>query len=77
MNFELNVANKVDDELITLLADSLEKSDMIDPMEEDVQYRRALDRVLASDAHIKAAGDIRIGEIILLLILILEWYVRS
>lgn len=66
MNFALNVANKVDDELVALLADSLEKSDMIDPMEEDVQYRRALDRVMASDPRIKAAGDIRIGELILL-----------
>jgi hypothetical protein len=66
MNFALNVANKVEDELLSMLTDTLEKTDMIDPVEEDILYHRAMDRVLASDPRIKAGGDIRMGEIILI-----------
>jgi hypothetical protein len=66
MNFALNVSNRVEDELLNMLAGTLEKSDMVDPLEEEVLYRQALDRVLESDPRVRASGDIRIGEIILI-----------
>jgi hypothetical protein len=66
MNFALNVANRVEDGLLGLLQETLEKTDMIDPMEEDVLYCQALDRILETDTRVRAAGDIRIGELILI-----------
>lgn len=66
MNFALNVSNKVEDELLVLMGEKLGQADMIDPIEEEIQYRRALETVLASDPRIRAGGDIRMGEIILI-----------
>jgi hypothetical protein len=66
MNFALNVANRVEDGLLGLLQETLEKTDMVDPMEEDMLYCRALDRILETDTRVRAAGDIRIGELILI-----------
>lgn len=66
MNFALNVSNKVEDELLILMGEKLGQADMIDPIEEEIQYRRALETVLASDPRIRAGGDIRMGEIILI-----------
>jgi hypothetical protein len=66
MNFALNVANRVEDELLSLLQETLEKTDMIDAMEEEALYCRALDRILETDARVRASGDIRIGELILI-----------
>lgn len=66
MNFALNVANKVEDELLRLLGDSLEKSDMVDALEEETLYEQALALVVESDPRIRAGGDIRLGEYILI-----------
>lgn len=67
MNFALNVSNKVEAELLQRMAPTLEKSDMVDPMEEEQFYRDALDQVTQSDPHIRGAGgDIRVGEFILI-----------
>jgi hypothetical protein len=66
MNFALNVANRVEDELLSLLQETLEKTDMIDAIEEEALYCRALDRILETDARVRASGDIRIGELILI-----------
>lgn len=66
MNFALNVSNKVEDRLLELLSDTLETSDMVDASLEEQLYQQALREVLASDDRIKAAGDIRIGESILI-----------
>lgn len=66
MNFALNASNKVEDELLTLMGEKLGQTDMIDPIDEEIQYRRALEKVLASDPRIRAGGDIRMGEIILI-----------
>lgn len=67
MNFALNVSNKVEMELIQRMATTLEKSDMVDPMEEELVYREAFDHVIQSDPRIRGAGgDIRVGEFILI-----------
>ncbi|GAM34000.1 hypothetical protein TCE0_013f01302 [Talaromyces pinophilus] len=67
MNFALNVSNKVEMELIQRMAPTLEKSDMVDPMEEELVYREAFDHVIQSDPRIRGAGgDIRVGEFILI-----------
>lgn len=67
MNFALNVSNKVEAELIQRVTPSLEKSYMVDPMEEEQFYREAFDHVIQFDPRIRGAGgDIRIGEFILI-----------
>lgn len=66
MNFALNVANKVEDELLEMLSPSLEKSEFIDPVEEETCYQLALLHVLETDSRVKAGGNIRLGEHILL-----------
>ncbi|EGE05575.1 hypothetical protein TEQG_04584 [Trichophyton equinum CBS 127.97] len=66
MNFALNVSNKVEDKLLEMLAETLETTEMIDASQEEAYYKLALQEVLASDSRIKAAGDIRIGEAILI-----------
>ncbi|KAA8646615.1 uncharacterized protein ATNIH1004_008048 [Aspergillus tanneri] len=54
------------DEILHRLAQHLSISDLIDPAEEAVCYQRALEHVLESDLRIHAGGDIRIGELILI-----------
>jgi hypothetical protein len=66
MNFALNVSNRVEDELLGMLTETLQESDMVDPVEEEIVYCQALDRVLGSDPRVRAGGDIRIGEIVLI-----------
>lgn len=66
MNFALNAANKVDDTLFEMLEETSEKPILVDPVEEEVYYREALSQVLESDSRIRAEGDIRIGEYILI-----------
>lgn len=65
MNFALNVSNKVEDLLYEMIM-STEKSGFIDPEEEEVLYERALKQVLDEDHRAKAGGNIRMGEIILI-----------
>lgn len=67
MNFALNVSNKVEDKLLEMLADTLSTTDMIDPTQQETLYRLALEDVVSSDGRVKAAGDIRIGESILII----------
>ncbi|KAI2178668.1 hypothetical protein LOZ24_002042 [Ophidiomyces ophidiicola] len=66
MNFALNVSNRVEDKLLEKLADTLQTTDIIDATEEDQLYQLALEEVLAADSRAVAAGDIRIGEAILI-----------
>lgn len=66
MNFALNLSNKVEDEMFRLLGDALEKSDMIDAVEEEAYYHQAFSNVLESDSRAWAGGDIRVGEYILI-----------
>lgn len=66
MNFALNVSNKVEDKMLAMLADTLNTTDMIDPAQEETLYRLALEDVISSDSRVRAAGDIRIGEAILI-----------
>ncbi|KAK2740535.1 hypothetical protein FQN57_006038 [Myotisia sp. PD_48] len=66
MNFALNVSNKVEDKLLEKLAETLSISDMIDPAMEETFYFLALEQVLAEDTRVRAAGDIRMGESILI-----------
>ncbi|EEP77315.1 conserved hypothetical protein [Uncinocarpus reesii 1704] len=66
MNFALNVSNKVEDRLLEMLSDTLETTDMIEASQEEHLYQLALNEVLASDSRVWAAGDIRIGESILI-----------
>ena len=66
MNFALNVSNKVEDKLLGMLADTLNTTDMIDPAQEETLYRLALEDVISSDSRVRASGDIRIGEAILI-----------
>lgn len=66
MNFALNVANKVEDALFRMLEGNSDKPILIDRVEEEAYYNQALSQVLESDSRIKAGGDIRIGEHILI-----------
>lgn len=66
MNFALNVSNEVEGKMLEMLADTLESTDMIDAGLEEHFYRLALEGVLDADPRIRASGDIRIGESILL-----------
>lgn len=66
MNFALNIANKVEDEVLRLLSGQLEKNAFVDMSEEEAVYQQALRNVLEGDPRARAGGDIRIGEIILL-----------
>ena len=66
MNFALNVSNEVEGKMLEMLAGTLEETDMVNVTQEEHIYRLALEGVLASDARIRAGGDIRIGESILL-----------
>jgi hypothetical protein len=67
MNFALNVSNKIERKPIAKLAATLEKSDLIDPVEEEAVYQHTLDEVRQGDLHMKGAGgDIRVGKVILI-----------
>ena len=67
MNFALNVSNRVEDKLQSLVDARCEKGDMSITEEEELElYQEALDFVLAADPRAKAGGNIRMGEIILL-----------
>jgi len=69
MNFALNVSIKVERILQRLVADATQgKVDIgwIDSYEEEQLYNQAFSEVLANDRHAKASGNIRVGEIILI-----------
>lgn len=66
MNFALNVSNRVEDKMLEMLAETLNTTDMIDVVREETIYRLALEEVLASDNRIRAGGNIRVGESILI-----------
>jgi predicted ATP-dependent Lon-type protease len=69
MNFALNVANKVEDYLQKMMDEetSSSGSEYVDDEKLDEMYRSCLDRVLDEDARVKAAGNVRMGEIILII----------
>jgi hypothetical protein len=68
MNFALNISQKVE----TILRGRVEakfmseKTDRVDSHEQDTLYREALAEVLAADPRATAAGNIRVGEFILI-----------
>ncbi|KAF2730709.1 hypothetical protein EJ04DRAFT_34083 [Polyplosphaeria fusca] len=66
MNFALNVSNKVEDTLQSMVDAWYVKEDTITEDQEAQMYREALASVVASDSKIKAGGNIRMGEIILI-----------
>jgi hypothetical protein len=66
MNFALNISNRVEDVLQTAVAARLEKEDSFTEEEEARLYEEALKEVLESDPRAKAGGNIRMGEIILI-----------
>lgn len=68
MNFALNVSNRVEDELQVMVDRRFsEKGDASISEEEELElYTRALESVLAADPRAKAGGNIRMGEIILI-----------
>jgi hypothetical protein len=68
MNFALNIANRVEDYLQKMMDDKMARDghDYVDDAELDTMYKLALDRVLREDSRAKAGGNIRLGEIILI-----------
>lgn len=67
MNFALNISNRVEDELQSLVNAMYEKGEVsITDEQEDELYRQALDTILAADLRAKAGGNIRMGEFILI-----------
>ena len=68
MNFGLNISNRVEKLLRSRVEERLrdEKSDSIDFLEEDAIYKSSLAEILAADSRISAGGNIRIGEVILI-----------
>lgn len=69
-NFCMNFSNKVERTLTRLVHEAKEVKDgspiLITPAEEEAFYQQALAEELAKDTRAKAAGDIRIGEVILM-----------
>jgi hypothetical protein len=67
MNFALNISNRVEDELMSLIDRMYEKgSGSITEEQEDELYQQALQTVLTADPRAKAGGNIRMGEFILI-----------
>lgn len=68
MNFALNVSTAVERKMLSMIPETeVEgKAVFINTAEEAQYYQRALAEVLALDSRVKAAGDIRIGEYILI-----------
>jgi hypothetical protein len=68
MNFALNVANKVEDHLQMMIDAKVARDghDYVDDAELDSMYKLALDRTLQENSKAKAGGNIRLGEIILI-----------
>ncbi|KAL5119775.1 hypothetical protein ACEQ8H_002381 [Pleosporales sp. CAS-2024a] len=67
MNFALNISNKVEDELVSLINGLYEKGHVsITEEQEDALYQQALQTVLTADPRAKAGGNIRMGELILI-----------
>lgn len=67
MNFALNISNKVEDELQMLVDERYEKGDnTITEDQEQELYEQALERVLSANPRAKAGGNIRMGELILI-----------
>ncbi|KAF2864818.1 glycosyl transferase family group 2-domain-containing protein [Massariosphaeria phaeospora] len=66
MNFALNITNKMEDVLQSLVDSRFEKEDAITEDQEAQLYQQALQTVLAADSRAKAGGNIRMGEIILI-----------
>lgn len=68
MNFALNITNRVEDELQALVdRRTEEKGDPSISEEDELElYYQALDSVLAADPRAKAGGNIRMGELILI-----------
>ncbi|KAF2032045.1 hypothetical protein EK21DRAFT_61793 [Setomelanomma holmii] len=62
MNFALNVSNRVEDALQALVNEAGE----VTADEEHALYQQALDAVVKNDARVKAGGNIRMGELILI-----------
>lgn len=67
MNFALNISNRVEDELQSLINQQYEKGEVsISEEQEDALYQQALQTVLTADPRAKAGGNIRMGEFILI-----------
>ncbi|KAF2475919.1 uncharacterized protein BDR25DRAFT_89438 [Lindgomyces ingoldianus] len=66
MNFALNVSNKVEDTLQSLIDARYPSEEAITEDQEALLYQEALQTVLAADSRAKAGGNIRMGEIILI-----------
>lgn len=74
MNYALHFSVRVEDELIRLVKErtrdenELQASSVLTAEEENELYQQAFDKVLASDeGRTLAAGNVRIGEYILLI----------
>ncbi|KAF2454646.1 glycosyl transferase family group 2-domain-containing protein [Lineolata rhizophorae] len=69
MNFALNFSNRVEDILLEMIDEKQrnEKTDVIDDNEEEAMYQAALDKALGQDKLAVAAGNIRVGEYILII----------
>jgi len=69
MNYCLDFSNRVEDELFRLIArqEEITKTQNITLEQENELYRQALDTVITADqGRTMAAGNVRLGEIILL-----------
>jgi hypothetical protein len=69
MNFALNVATKVEDYLQEMMDAEIASggSEWVDDEKLDDMYRDCLDRVLLENEKVMAAGNIRMGELILII----------
>lgn len=68
MNFALNLSQRVEAYLTEMVEEKIssEGTDMIDETEEDDLYQQALARVLSENDQAWAEGNIRVGEVILI-----------
>ncbi len=69
MNFALNISQRVEAYLQEMVDAKLaaDGTDLISQQDEDQMYQICLERVLKEDPRAQAAGNIRMGEIILII----------
>ena len=69
MNFALNVAQKVEEYLQQMMDAEVANggSEYVEDEKLDEMYKECLDRVLKEDERVMAAGNVRMGELILII----------
>lgn len=66
MNYALDISNRTEDKILAVLAEREGEEKIVSHQEEEELYERSLESVLAEEPMALAGGNIRIGELILI-----------